>query len=107
VKKRPKFYCEYCATEVKGNDRVCPHCGKFFSSVKCPSCGHSGGPADFKKGCPECGYAFGADSRPPSRAMGKKKGAGYQDPLPWWVFAALVTALVILLAASVLIQRAR
>ena len=97
--KRPKFFCEYCGTEVKRNDRVCPKCGKFFASVKCPSCGLTGNPRDFRDGCPSCGYAF-KDSGDMYPASGQKKGSGARggptDPLPWWMYlaSALLCALV-------------
>ncbi|MDC7225571.1 MAG: zinc ribbon domain-containing protein [Spirochaetales bacterium] len=52
-----KFYCDNCGTKVSRNAAKCPHCGRFFKSVRCPSCGLTG-PADlFLDGCPSCGYA--------------------------------------------------
>ena len=38
-KAEAKFFCENCGTEVPGKARICPVCGKFFASVKCPKCG--------------------------------------------------------------------
>ena len=34
--KEAKFFCESCGSEVPRNSRVCPTCGKFFASVRCP-----------------------------------------------------------------------
>jgi len=57
-KLHAKFFCENCGTEVPENARVCKHCGRFFSSVRCPQCGVSGPASMFNKGCPNCGYAM-------------------------------------------------
>ena len=53
-----KFFCENCGAEVPENAKVCRHCGRFFSSVRCPKCGASGPSSMFDKGCPNCGYAM-------------------------------------------------
>lgn len=58
-----KFFCENCGAEVPQNARVCRHCGKFFSSVRCPACGTTGSPGKFADGCPNCGYAVGQGRR--------------------------------------------
>ena len=55
--KKAKFFCENCGAEVPENAKVCKKCGKFFISVRCPSCGKTGKSKDFEKGCPFCGYA--------------------------------------------------
>ncbi len=55
---KPKYFCENCGEEVAANARFCPHCGKFFAAVRCPSCGYMGGVTDFKNGCPRCHYAM-------------------------------------------------
>ncbi len=51
-----RYFCEHCGKEVPRNSRRCPHCGKFFSSVQCPRCGHQGEGRTFDAGCPACGY---------------------------------------------------
>lgn len=90
MKKLPKFFCEYCGSEVRQNDRVCPHCGRFFASVKCPSCGFAGESKQFKSGCPQCGYAFHPDSSAPVTQHKQKNknraNSAATDPLPWWVY---------------------
>ncbi|MCR5288887.1 MAG: zinc ribbon domain-containing protein [Treponema sp.] len=58
-KKKAKFFCENCGEEVPQNARFCKHCGRFFTSVKCPQCGFVGIATAFTKGCPMCGYADG------------------------------------------------
>lgn len=59
--KEAKFFCESCGSEVPRNSKVCPTCGKFFASVRCPQCGRIGSNEDFKDGCPTCGYAVNPD----------------------------------------------
>ena len=68
-KQSAKFFCENCGAEVPQNARVCRHCGKFFSSVRCPVCGTTGSPSKFANGCPKCGYAVGQGNNvvPPSQ----------------------------------------
>ena len=56
-KKAPKFFCENCGEEVKENAKICTHCGKFFTNIRCPKCFHQGDSREFKNGCPECGYS--------------------------------------------------
>lgn len=55
---KAKFFCENCGAEVPENAKLCKKCGKFFISVRCPNCGRSGTSREFKKGCPDCGYAM-------------------------------------------------
>jgi rRNA maturation protein Nop10 len=98
--KRPRYYCESCGVEVRKDARVCPRCGRFFSSVKCPRCGHVGMADDFTLGCPICGYADPANA--PPEPMGAAPASA--PPLPWWAFpaaAALLLALVLLLLRSI------
>ncbi|MCF0125825.1 MAG: hypothetical protein HUJ68_08765 [Clostridia bacterium] len=67
--KEAKFFCESCSSEVPRNAKVCPTCGKFFASVRCPKCFATGTNDDFRDGCPRCGYAINPES-----AAGKKSG---------------------------------
>ena len=60
--KEAKFFCESCGSEVPRNSKVCPNCGKFFASVRCPQCGRIGSHDLFKNGCPTCGYAVNPTS---------------------------------------------
>jgi len=114
TKQSAKFFCENCGAEVPQNARVCRHCGKFFSSVRCPVCGTTGLPSKFSNGCPTCGYAVGNGSKIPSpqekekSASRKSKKALLQaiesrnpsgtkkmgdGTLPLWSFFAIVAIL--------------
>lgn len=124
--KEAKFFCESCGSEVPRNSKVCPTCGKFFASVRCPQCGRIGSNEDFKNGCPTCGYAVNPDSElargnfgMPVPGKGKnKKGNGYgvngllglnrksdgtgsgyvESSLPWWVYLVSILILLALVA---------
>jgi len=93
--KRPRYFCEHCGLEVRKNAKICPRCGRFFSSVKCPRCGYTGQAEDFESGCPVCGYAEAANAAPepvlPPPAVA--------PPPPRWAYALalLVLASLILL----------
>jgi len=52
-----KFFCDNCGEQVKKDETRCPHCGRYFRSVKCPACGFAGRAGLFSDGCPACGYA--------------------------------------------------
>jgi predicted amidophosphoribosyltransferase len=92
--KTPHFFCENCGAEVRKDARVCPRCGRFFSSVKCPKCGHVGGADDFFAGCPVCGYALAANPAPePFKSAPARQAA---PPLPWWAFVAAALAILAL-----------
>ena len=108
MKKLPKFFCEYCGTEVRQNDKVCPHCGRFFASVKCPSCGFAGDSKIFKNGCPVCGYAVKTDdmvstgdTRRIRDSLKRKRGTA-TDPLPWWMYVLSFGLLIAVLALVIM-----
>jgi RNA polymerase subunit RPABC4/transcription elongation factor Spt4 len=98
--KKPRYYCERCGAEVRKDARVCPRCGRFFSSVKCPRCGYVGDADDFALGCPVCGYADAANAAPePFRQL-----APVSPPPPWWAYplaAAALLALILILLTIV------
>ncbi|MBQ1709784.1 MAG: zinc ribbon domain-containing protein [Treponema sp.] len=121
--KEAKFFCESCGSEVPRNSRVCPTCGKFFASVRCPQCGKTGTNDDFKKGCPSCGYAVNPDLAGSSVAFqpghsninykhsnsvsafknafyskNKKKTGYVESGLPIWIYISTVVVLIILIA---------
>ncbi|MFI3257610.1 MAG: zinc ribbon domain-containing protein [Spirochaetales bacterium] len=56
--KRARFFCESCDTEVVGDAKFCPKCGRFFAAVRCPACELTGEHFLFESGCPACGYAM-------------------------------------------------
>lgn len=106
----PKFFCENCGKEVRRNAKTCPGCGRFFASVRCPSCGYFGGSSEFSNGCPRCGYAVNSGSSKNTKTnmqeINKKsvspyKTNGYDDPLPWWIYS-IVFAIAIFLIAIII-----
>ena len=121
-KQSAKFFCENCGAEVPQNARVCRHCGKFFSSVRCPVCGTTGMPSKFANVCPTCGYAVGhgqkisAPSQKETKASRKSKktllsAINSRNPastrsktadgsLPIWSFFAIVGILVLFVCCA-------
>ena len=96
----PRFFCESCGAEVPRNAKACPKCGRYFASVRCPSCDFIGEEALFKGGCPVCGYssAKGRDGGlPPSDKKSKKMFAS--GPLPLWLYVLTAAAFTAVLAA--------
>lgn len=117
--KEAKFFCQCCGSEVPRKSKFCPTCGKFFASVLCPNCGHTGKTEDFIKGCPECGYAVGKDNSSggsnssfgqnttgtknikmkknqmylPLGGRGSKKQAAGDSGLPLWVYLSCLLVL--------------
>jgi hypothetical protein len=119
---KAKYFCENCGSEVAANARCCPRCGKFFSSVRCPACGHMGTVHDFKYGCPVCHYAMteedinGTSGASAERSAGngrsKKRGSKAKkvsrhvfsggkilgDDVPAWLFIVSVIVLIGIIA---------
>jgi len=93
-----KFYCDTCGAEVSRSASRCPDCGRIFTSVRCPRCGHSGELSEFTRGCPVCGHREPAAPKAAkaARAAAKREAA---PPLPLWVWAASLLALAAALAA--------
>lgn len=98
-KKKPKFYCDFCGNEVKQNDISCKKCGKFFSAVRCPSCGKTGTADVFTNGCPKCGYAFdkGINQKTTTTKpyLVKPNTVG-NDPLPVWIYIVTIAAVLLI-----------
>ena len=110
-----KFFCESCGSEVPSKAKVCPVCGKFFASVRCPKCGRTGASEEFIKGCPTCGYAmrpedlYGEDYDPDKYggssgtksgnkiAKGKKSTSGSDSALPFWIYVIPLSILAVLI----------
>lgn len=111
--KEAKFFCESCGSEVPRKSRFCPVCGKFFASVRCPKCGHTGASEDFKKGCPDCGYAVNSNSSLSQNkdlynslsdnksnnkiSRNKIKKTTQDGSLPVWIYIIAVLVLIILI----------
>ena len=111
-----KFFCENCGSEVPRKSRFCPVCGKFFASVRCPKCGHTGASEDFKKGCPECGYAVNSNvslaqnkdsddlfenhNESKNKIIlnkSKTNKSGQDGSLPVWIYITSILVLIILI----------
>lgn len=109
-----KFFCENCGSEVPRKSRFCPVCGKFFASVRCPKCGHTGASEDFRKGCPECGYAVNSnvslaqnkdsddlfENHNESKnkiILNKSNKSGQDGSLPVWIYITSILVLIILI----------
>jgi predicted RNA-binding Zn-ribbon protein involved in translation (DUF1610 family) len=99
-KKKPRFFCDGCGTEVAANAERCPHCGKFFASIRCPKCGFTGDTDTFGKGCPVCGYSAPLSNRPVRRpAKPARHTAAHDSAAAPWPYALSIILLAMLLAA--------
>jgi predicted RNA-binding Zn-ribbon protein involved in translation (DUF1610 family) len=90
-KKKPRFFCDNCGYEVSNSAKSCPHCGRFFSSVRCPVCGFSGDDGLFQTGCPLCGYSDPAVKKDRSRKSAK-------EVMPAWAYIISVIVLLVIVA---------
>ena len=97
--RKPRFFCDHCSAEVGRNAGACPRCGRFFSSVRCPSCGLVGGDDTFAGGCPSCGYS----APPPAGAARPPAGREKPRPIPFWAFFLSVGVAVLAFAALLLL----
>jgi len=99
----PRFFCENCGAEVPRDEDKCPQCGRHFASVRCPACGFIGDTAQFKKGCPACGYST---AKAPQKAKNKKNSHENKyaaTSLPFWVYILTAVAFIAILAALFLV----
>lgn len=74
----------------------CPHCGKFFASIRCPKCGFSGDDDTFNDGCPVCGYYAQLSDRAGSRQNSPSSPVSGAAP---WLYIVSIALLAMLLAA--------
>lgn len=51
-----RYFCDGCGKQVPRSSERCPYCGRFFTGIQCPRCGHRSEAKDFDSGCPSCGY---------------------------------------------------
>ncbi|MDR1373537.1 MAG: zinc ribbon domain-containing protein [Treponema sp.] len=107
--KSPRFFCENCGAEVNRDSKTCPRCGRYFASVRCPSCGFTGAEDLFTGGCPVCGYSSpgsGNLSRFTAKKSSRKKppriAAG---ALPLWVYIITIFFLLCLFGMFFFILR--
>jgi len=101
MKKKPRFFCDNCGTEVAQNAKACERCGRFFASVRCPACGYTGSEKVFSGGCPSCGY-----SAPPPSSTGRYNPPPPVEkiparPLPLWVYLLSICAFIAVCAVLV------
>jgi predicted RNA-binding Zn-ribbon protein involved in translation (DUF1610 family) len=94
LNKQPRFFCDNCGAEVGRDLKACPHCGRFFASIRCPSCGFTGEERLFARGCPSCGYSApsGRDKTP------LRETKVPASPLPLWVYFVSLAALIAMFA---------
>ena len=130
-KQQAKFFCENCGAEVPADARVCKNCGRFFYSVRCPTCRATRSASSFAKGCPVCGYAMdsgtfnisayseeekeevhrrlsGAEQKKIKSAFAsyeRKRARGAGSALPLWVYAVTFVVLLGVIAAVVKLVR--
>ncbi|MDR0494317.1 MAG: hypothetical protein LBG95_01635 [Treponema sp.] len=105
VSKKPRFFCDNCGAEVGRNAKACPHCGRFFAAVRCPSCGFTGEEKTFMQGCPSCGYSAPQSG---NYQFGQKFPAAPLVPagkLPLWVYILSICAFIGICAALILTLR--
>jgi predicted RNA-binding Zn-ribbon protein involved in translation (DUF1610 family) len=96
MNKKPRFFCDNCGHEVDRDAKTCAHCGRFFASVRCPSCGYTSGEKDFSNGCPSCGYSAPPAARPPEQPEKLPARA-----LPLWVYLLSICAFIAVCAVLV------
>jgi predicted RNA-binding Zn-ribbon protein involved in translation (DUF1610 family) len=103
LKKAPRFFCDNCGCEVDTRAKVCPHCGRFFASVRCPACGFSGEEKLFLRGCPSCGYSTPSFKQKP-RFPAKKNSSSALAP-GWLYFLSIAVLLIIIAILAFIITR--
>ena len=91
--RKAKFFCENCGAEVPQNAKFCRNCGRFFASVRCPSCGFIGIADSFSKGCPSCGYADSEHRKINPPSFSNKKVKSGDASLPVWIYLFTIGAL--------------
>ena len=88
MNKQPKFFCENCNAEVRRDAVICPHCGRFFSTVRCPSCGFTPDEQENEKGSTKKlkkkEFRF---VRYTQREADRRTDA---DPLPLWIYGIVL-----------------
>jgi len=98
MKKSPRFFCDNCGFEVGHEVKACPYCGRFFASVRCPSCSFTGGEKMFLNGCPMCGYSTASAPKTIDKTPKTKKKRRYSEPVPPWFYLVSAIALLVIIA---------
>jgi uncharacterized membrane protein YvbJ len=97
MKNSRQFYCEYCGGEVGVDDKKCPFCGRFFTSVRCPVCSYQSTERRFEGGCPKCGYLASPDDIFPEKERSKQKEKLFLSKSFYLIMGGILTGLLILL----------
>jgi uncharacterized membrane protein YvbJ len=103
MNKKPRFFCDNCGHEVERDAKSCAHCGRFFASVRCPSCGYTSDERAFSNGCPSCGYSAppaGQSARLPEIPPDNRPLLPAR-PLPLWVYLLSICAFIAVCAVLV------
>jgi len=106
----PLFICENCGSPVPRDAKKCPTCGRFFASVRCPSCNFTGPESLFSEGCPICGYSSpaakssnrGSAFSDTTRLAHPQKNRGLVTPLPWWIYGLTLAVFVAVLVIALI-----
>ena len=110
MKKKPRFFCDNCSYEVSSEAKLCPYCGRYFSSIRCPKCEYSGPDRMFQNGCPMCGYSAPPQKAPQNKPVRGKKSSNSRsapaEPLPFWTYIiAVIIFMIVIILFSYLITR--
>ena len=102
MNKKPRFFCDNCGYEVDRDAKACAHCGRFFASVRCPSCGYTSSEKAFSNGCPSCGYSAPPAAGQPVRLPETDNRPQIPThPLPLWVYLLSICAFIAVCAVLV------
>ena len=91
MKKKPRFFCDNCGYEVSSDVKLCPYCGRYFASIRCPACDYSGPDEMFGGGCPMCGYSAPPPPKTKSKLIkSRPEKSDYSEHLPTWMYIVSV-----------------
>jgi hypothetical protein len=97
---KARYFCENCKAEVRAGSSSCPSCGRVFIAVRCPECGYEGRAAEFKSGCPSCGFLEPRETVTAALAARKPRR---RHALPPGFYRIAVIVLMVLLVALLLL----
>jgi predicted RNA-binding Zn-ribbon protein involved in translation (DUF1610 family) len=101
MSKKPRFFCDNCGNEVGQNEKSCRHCGRYFASVRCPSCGFIGDETAFRNGCPSCGYSAAPGADKPAVNKNETHRMVPAGKLPLWVYILSICAFIAVCAVLI------
>jgi hypothetical protein len=97
---KARYYCENCKAEVRAGSPSCPSCGRVFIAVRCPECGYEGRAAEFKSGCPSCGFLEPRETVTAAPSAGKPRR---HSALPLGFYKITIIVLTVLLVGLLLL----